>query len=267
MKEALVRTMVAILFSLAGLWMTGCQATTAAREPNVGRLAMSGIVAGDAGAGSLFPGDQAVLTNGQIELILGSKVYPPANGRIAVVRLGQRDPFWWISEELAALDQQTTDGLMTKLRSSPRVADALLLPSLLVPQQMTIPYLREAAARVQADSLLVYRTFTQTYETTGWFSPDRTKAHCTVEALLLDTRTGIVTTTAVATQNFALSQSSHDANFSETIARAEEKATAQALARVGDDLLHFLNTAPISPPATRPASAVRTTQYGDPAGR
>ena len=246
-----MRSIFAMIVGLAIACVTGCNSESRGlSDPSQA----TGVTLSQTAptAGSLFPGDQAVLSNDQIDQILGSKVYPPAHGRVAVVRMGQRYPYWWMSEELSALDQQTTAQLVDKLRSSPRVADALLLPSLLVPQQMTIPYLREAAARVQADSLLVYRTYTQTYQVSRLFAPDETRAHCTVEALLLDTRTGIITTTAVATQNFKAQRRGGDISFDETIGRAEQKAIGQALARVGDELLHFLNAAPL--PETIPTT-------------
>jgi hypothetical protein len=198
---------------------------------------------------SIFPGDQAAMTNAQIEQVLAAKVYPPAHGRVAVVRMGPRYQYALWSEDLAALEQQTTDGLLTKIRSSSRVSDALLLPSLLVPQQMTVPFLREAAALVQADSILVYRTFSQTYQTSRFFGRDETRAYCTVEALLLDTRTGIITTTSVATQNWSAKKASIDINVDETVAKAEQTAIGRALSKVGDELERYLNTAPLPGPA------------------
>jgi len=235
------------------LILCGCQAES--KPPT----AMNQLAAGTgdiAGAqASLFPGDQAVLSNSQIDQILTQKVYPPAHGRIAVVRLGPQAVRGAWSEDVAEMNQRSIDGLLAKLRSSERVSDAMVLPSLLMPAQMTVPNLREAAARLQADTLLVYRTFSQTYETSRWFAADETRAYCTVEALLLDTRTGIVTDTSIATQNYAAHKSHRDINFYETVARAEQSAIAKALDKVGDELLRFLNTAPLpQPPTTRPTT-------------
>ena len=250
----MLRAITAALLTVTG-FLTGCstmqpQSNAAFGAPGI----LPAAEAYKAPGGSLFPADQSVLNNAQIGEIFATRVYPPAHGRIAVLRMGERNPYWWISREVAALDQQTTDALLKKLRSSARVTDVLPVPSLLMPAVMTVPYLRESAARVQADSLLVYRTYTQTYQTPRWFAPDEVKAHCTVEALLLDVRTGIVTTTAVATRDFALSQKSDTAN--EAMARAEQTAAADALANVGDALVAFLNAAnlPAVPPTTQPVT-------------
>jgi hypothetical protein len=207
-------------------------------------------------ATSLFPGDQAVMTDSQIEQVLAAKVLPPDHGRVAVVRMGERYPYGLWSEDVAALDQQTTQSLLSKIRSSRRVSDVLLLPSLLVPQQMTVPYLRVAAARVQAHSILVYRTFSQTYQTSRIFGGDETRAYCTVEALLLDTRTGIITTTSVATQNWSAKQTSKDINFDETVAKAEQAAIGRALDKVADEMLRYMNTLPVTEMPTSQAAGV-----------
>mgnify|MGYP001243339751 CR=1 FL=1 len=77
---------------------------------------------------------------------------------------------------------------------------------------------------------------------------------CAPHATVIGCDAHAITTTAVATQNFKAQRSGGDLSFDETIGRAEQKAIGQALARVGDELLHFLNTAPLPEtiPTTRP---------------
>jgi hypothetical protein len=201
---------------------------------------------------SLFKADQAVLSNDEIRQILGTRIYPPAHARLAVLRLGAwQQPAWW-TEDLAQMDQQASAEFLRRLRGSPRVSDALVLPSLLMPQQMTIPHLREAAARVQADLLLVYRTVSRSYQKSRLLGPDATRAYCTAEAVLLDTRSGIVLTTAIATENFSADKSGRDLTFDETIARAEQRAAGRAMANVAAELADYLSNAPT--PDTRPAA-------------
>ena len=160
---------------------------------------------------------------------------------------------------LAQLDQQASAEFLRRLRTSPRVADALVLPSLLMPQQMTIPFVREAAARVQADMLLVYRTVSRSYQKSRLLGPDATRAYCTAEAVLLDTRSGIVLATAMAAENFSADKSGRDLTFEETIARAEQRAGGRAMANVASELVDYLNRAPTpeepGPAATRPAAS------------
>jgi len=197
-------------------------------------------------AESLFKADQAVLSNAEIDRILTAKIVAPEHTRLRVIRVGERYPFrhgWW-SPQTLQLEQQALDGLLAKLRASPRVADAQVVPTLLTPPVTTIPYLREAAARMQGDVLLVYRLFTQNFQREGWFGNDKVRAVCTAEALLLDTRTGIVMDAAVATAPFPSTRTQKDMSFEETIARAEEEATAKALLQLGDKLAEFFNSSP-----------------------
>jgi hypothetical protein len=196
---------------------------------------------------SLFKADQAILTNQEIDRIFAERIYPPAHGRVAVIRIGGRYPTrwgWW-SEQTAQLEQQITAELLATIRSSPRVTDAFVLPTLLQPPTATIPYLREAAARVQADSLLIYRTFTQNFQKQRVFGNDEVHAYCTAEAVLLDTRSGIVTFTSISTEPFSAQKSPKEVNFEETVALAEQQAQSKALKRIGDELLKYLKDAPM----------------------
>ena len=204
---------------------------------------------------SLFKSDQAVLSNGDIDKILSSRIYPPAHARIAVIRIGGRYPWgrtWW-SENVAQIEQEGTDQLLNHFRKSPRVGRVMVLPTMLTPAQVTVPYLRESAARVQADLLLVYRTFTQSYQQQRFFGGGDIHAYCTVEAILLDTRSGVVIDTSVKTQSFSASKTSKDLEFEEAAARAEQKAIASALGQSAEDLARNLAAEPL-PPMTQPGN-------------
>ncbi|HZL34139.1 MAG TPA: hypothetical protein VFC78_02445 [Tepidisphaeraceae bacterium] len=199
-------------------------------------------------AESLFKSDQAVLSNQEIDRILSAKVYPSAHARVAVVRIGGRYPWgrtWW-SESVAQIEQQGTDRMLNAFRGSPRVGKVMVLPTMLTPAQTTVPYLREAAARVQADTLLVYRTFIQSYQQQHFFGGGDVHAYATVEAVLLDTRSGIITDTAIKTQSFSAPKTKRDLELDETIARAQQKAIAQALGQAAEELARNLVNEPIA---------------------
>lgn len=239
------------------LALAGCQTTMAERSPDAGQVLNEQAGASPALAESLFKSDQAVLSNQEIERILSSRVYAPARARVAVVRIGGRYPWgrtWW-SEDVAQIEQQGTDRMLAALRSSGRVEKVTVLPTMLTPMQVTIPYLREAAARVQADLLLVYRTSTQTYQRQQLFGAGDVHAYCTVEAVVLDTRSGIVTETALKTQSFSAPRTSKDLEFDETAARAEQSAIARALGQAAEQLSADLRAEPLPPPTSQPAVA------------
>lgn len=196
-------------------------------------------VTSEAATASLFSGDETVLSDEAIGRILEFNYSPPSLGRIALMPFGREIWSEW-SEELAlASDRMRTD-VLGKLVSSPRVYDASYLPSILIPDQKTVPHLREAAARYQADLLLVYRTYCRSFERYRLFSADRSKAYCGVEAVLLDTRTGLVPFTSVALESYEATENETDINFRETVLKAQLNATADALAGVVGEIVTYL---------------------------
>lgn len=188
---------------------------------------------------SLFAGDEKVLSDEAIARILDYEYAAPPLSRIAVMPFGREVWSTW-SEELAVATEETKAGLLDSLKRSPRVYDASYLPSILIPNNRTVPQLREAAARYQADLLLVYRSYCQSYERFRLFSADSSRAFCGVEAILLDTRTGLVPFTAAATHTYVRTKSSNDQNFRETTMKGELTAISTALTDVSGEILRFL---------------------------
>ena len=192
---------------------------------------------------SLFHEDQALLGNEELKTILGSPVVLPDRAKLAVVRFG-RLPYWWgWSEEFVRTNEEIDSNFLGELRRSTRLREVAYLPSLVTPPVMTIPHVRQAAARLQADLVLIYRTSTYNYERHRWFKVSRTKAYCTVEAVLLDTRTGVIPFSTVVNERFATSESKRDYGFDETMARAEQQAIARAWQRLAGETVTFLDRA------------------------
>lgn len=190
-------------------------------------------------AASLFSGDESVLSDEAIARILEYDYKPPALSRIALMPFGRETWSEW-SEELALASESMRREVLGQLVSSPRVYDASYLPSILIPDQKTVPHLRVAAARYQADLLLVYRSYCRSFERYRLFGADRSKAYCGVEAVLLDTRTGLVPFTSVAMESFEATENDSDINFRETVLKAQLGATEDALAAVVGEIVGFL---------------------------
>jgi hypothetical protein len=188
---------------------------------------------------SLFTSNEAILSAEDIERILAHRYVAPPHNRIGIIALGRA--FWFsYSEELARTGTEIQTGMVGKLRASPRVYDASYLPSLLIPKKRTVGHYREAAARYQADLLLIYQAACRTYDKYRFFKPDESKSYCNVEAVVLDVRTGIVPFTVTTSRDFITKENKEDMNFQETRARAELKALADALSEIGDEVVAFL---------------------------
>jgi hypothetical protein len=198
-----------------------------------------GIVATDTNRlqESLFKGDQEVLSNADIERILSARVTLSDRSRLAVLGLSPRAAW---SRELADLDTQNSQRMLQALTAATQLAKVPLMPTLLIPERRTVPYLREAAARFQADLLLIYTTQIQTFRQDRLIGPDEVRAACLAESVLLDVRTGIVAHTTRTSELIETKRSPGDLNFSETVAKAQSEATGRSLVKLADAVVTFL---------------------------
>ncbi len=189
---------------------------------------------------SLFKGDQAVLSNQDIDRILNAHLTLENRHRMAV--LGVK-PRWNWSEEIADIEAGDAEQFIQALKAAPQLTEVRYMPSLLVPEKRSVPYLREAAARFQADLLLVYTTQVQTFERNRLVGTDEVRARCIVESVLLDVRTGIVINTSTGTEGADAKKAPGDLNFSETVAKAEADSTGKALLKVAAAVVSYLRDA------------------------
>jgi hypothetical protein len=226
-------------FAIAGL---GCSVSTRYRP----EAYYGGNREADDGK-PLFKGDAAVLSDGDIDRILNYKLALPKQCRLALLNLSEANSWRFYSGDFVQLNEAIEKGFVGTLRAAPRLYDASFLPSLLVPEVRTVGHLREAAARYQADLLLAYRTRCSSYDKFKFFKPDEVRAYCSVEAVLLDVRTGIVPFTSVETVDVESRKAAEDKDFNETIKKNELAATARALGAVATELVKFLDKAGVKP--------------------
>lgn len=192
---------------------------------------------------SLFKEDLALLSNEEIERILTSKIELPRDARLALLQLG--GDAWVLvlpAAEAGAADAMAD--LLERLEASERLSSVTLLPSLLVPPELSVAKLRESAARFQADLLFVYRTPCLRFHRDRLLGADEAKAYCVAEGILLDVRTGIVPFSGAASSTFAAVRGEGDLNSYETLRRSQAEAVSRALGELADDLLEFLAAAP-----------------------
>jgi hypothetical protein len=220
------------------LFMTlGCAKKMAVPPPPPPPETILGETGAESLQESLFKGDQAVLSDQDIARILGTQLILTDRHRLAILSLSSIN-LW--SEDLADTEAKNFDNLLQLLKSSPQLTEVRFLPSLLVPEKRTVPYLREAAARIQADLLFVYTARIQSYRRDRFLKSDEVRAQCVAESVVLDVRTGIVVHTARATENIAMKKAPADLNFSETIARAQSEARGKAVFSLANALITHL---------------------------
>lgn len=228
---------------------------------------------------SLFPSDKAILDEETIQRILTSKFSMPKAIKMALFRLqdNQQQAIryygygYWRSEEYLKIQQSFIDTISAEISKSAKVIEVASLPSILTPKEPSLPSIRETAVRMQADILMVLRISTDVYEKSRLFQASQAKAFCTCEAFLLDVRTGLIPFSSIITRDFLATQQDPDANFDETMVRAQKEAALLSLKALGQSTLEFLESIPITttselpkeeqePTATVEAMGVRLEQ-------
>jgi hypothetical protein len=231
----------------AGILASGCRSTPQAVTPV---MASSEYAAKEPIATSLFPSDQAVLSDDAVARILSSKLELPAKAKLALMKFpdveGSRyyGRNYWRDEEFLKLQQSQVDTLSQALVASDQIAEVTPLPSLMTPSRLSIPILREAAVRMQADLLLVFRVGSDTYSQYRAFAKDKAKAYSTCELVLLDVRTGLVPFTRVTSRERLELKQPADLDLSETMRRAEQTSAGEALKAAAQDLVSFVKSVP-----------------------
>lgn len=201
---------------------------------------------------SLFPADQAVMSDDVVARILSTRLRIPAKVKMALMRFPANDGsrfygrYYWRDEDYLKLLQSQVEVLTMGLRSSESITEVVPLPSLMIPSRVSIPTLREAALRMQADLLLVFRVASDTYSQYRTFSKDKVKAYSTCELVLIDIRTGLAPFTRVMSRERTESKAGSDLDLSETMRRAESESASEALKAAGEDLVAFMKAVPKS---------------------
>jgi hypothetical protein len=245
MNERLV-----LLFAVLSLFLAGCDTV----QPHVaGQTVLPSQSLVDSAPAekepppvSLFPADQAVLPDAVVAKILASAVQVYDQPKLAIIKFPDNGiqyfgPYYWRNEDYVKLQENQIDAIASALSTS-EMGRIFPLPSLMTPHQMTIPLLREAAVRVQADLLLVYRIHSDVYSRSRAFAKDKVKAYSTCELVLLDIATGIAPFTKVVTRDRLAAQTPDDFDLSETRRRAEQEATSEALHVAAEDLAGYVKT-------------------------
>jgi hypothetical protein len=201
---------------------------------------------------SLFRSDKDTLGEDAIQRILSSKLVVPDIVSVALYRI-QESPQqairyygygYWRSEEYLKVQQSFISTIADEISKSDRVLEVVSLPSLLTPKEPTIAAIRETSVRLQADMVMVFTLTSDVYEKYRAFQTNQAKAYCTCEGFLLDVRTGLIPFSRIVTREYLATKEKSDANFNETMARAEREAALLSLQSLGEQAVEFLSQLP-----------------------
>lgn len=201
---------------------------------------------------SLFKGDQDYISEDAVHKVLNSSIQLPARAKVAIFRyVASEDDasairyygyYYWRTESYIKAQQQLIDVLQEHLLGTGRVSEATTLPSMLVSPQPSITMLRQAAVRLQADLLLVFRLTGDSYYDFNLLSTDRVKAYSTCEVLLFDVRTGIIPFTTIISRDILRDRTRQEVAGAEASKLAEQEAALLAITDVATELAEFLRS-------------------------
>jgi hypothetical protein len=200
---------------------------------------------------SLVKDDKALLSEEAIRALLSSRIRIPDRAKLAVLPLGHsgthgEDRWWGRGSREADFPQQMKaylEALEGPLSETGRFTEITHVPAMMLPPEPSLTRLREAAALMQAELLLVYSTRSQlvTWESTVIFIRDEVRALASIELILLDVRTGVVPYAETFHAEHLEKERSKDLSIVETQRRAERKATLLVMARAAEGLKRFMS--------------------------
>lgn len=185
---------------------------------------------------SVFGSDNAVISQESVDFLLKGRFQLSDSLRIAVFKLRNTQETLhkgyanrYVSEDFIDLEQEYFSTVSDSLLVSRRVRWVKSVPAILSPKSMALSNLRESAARLQADLLIIYSVQGDIFYDYKLFAKNEVKAYSTVEMIAYDTQTGIVPISEVKTSKVLLRQTDQDMDFSETKKRAQKAAILESL--------------------------------------
>lgn len=193
---------------------------------------------------SLFDAKDATISEENIQKILNGKLTLPSSLRVAIIGLEsprlQRN--YWDDEDYLVSRQQYQDKLALGLKQNRRVESVSIIPSVMLPSSPSLSAIREVAVRMQADMVLVYYTTGGTYRKYKLFSSTEFKAFATTQALLMDTRTGLVPFTDIISRDAQVKKGDKDFNSNDAEKRTQVNAVLNSLEEVSSNIDLYLNS-------------------------
>ena len=179
------------------------------------------------------------ISEADADAFISRPIQIPRGARLAVLFSGTGSYHGSRADDVTARGA-FAEALQSTVLPSGAAQSVSILPSILTPARPDIPTLRETGVRLQADGFLVVRISTGLLQNARLFRDDQFRAFATVEAVLVDVRTGALPFTAVSTQQRTGTESPEDLTSGEARLRLEREAAVAALREIGGQLSVFL---------------------------
>lgn len=218
------------------LWTVGCSMSTAG-----GLYTSEDYRDRETLTVSVMKPDNALIPEEGIQRLLRSRIEIPARAKLAVhafphrsVELGQ-----WSRPEILESRREALEALEGPLTGTNRFSEITHVPRMLLPQDPSLTRMREAAALLQADLLLVYATRSERATSRYLFVANEVKVATSLEVFLLDVKTGVVPYAETFEVIRTVTQSKEDDRLAETQRRAEREGIVETLKQSAASLRSF----------------------------
>lgn len=182
--------------------------------------------------------DNEKLSEDAVQKILSSKVALPKKVTLAVVRLvDTRDG----GLNFQMVDKELEQQFFEKKLWGDRVQSLILVPQIMISHPITLQSLRQAAALLQADALVVIRPLTYSLGKASLFSDNMAKSTTSIEVLVLDTRTNVVPYTSLITEDAEITETSNDYSQMDLLGRAMRVSEKKAMLQVPAAIDKFMS--------------------------
>jgi len=167
-----------------------------------------------------------------IAQLLAHRLTLPGQISIGVLHMppARSVPAWYSREPALTFGPAVQDSALAAASRLARVRRAVPLPALVLNGQPSVGSLREAAARLQVDVVLVYRPTCLLFERYPFIGSITYRASCTLEAIAIDVRSGIFPYAAAVTRDVTDRRLRQDMEPAGAIVRIATAASASAMA-------------------------------------
>ncbi len=177
------------------------------------------------------------LSETAVQKILSSKISFPKQVSLAIVRLSETDD----GLDFQTIDQDLSEKFYNKTNWGPRVQSIIPVPQVMLASPVTLIGLRQAAALLQADALLIIKPVSYGDWKFKWLEANKAKGITSLEILLLDTRTSVVPFTSLVTETAEISKDSSEYTNDELTSRAKKASEVKALLQVAPAVQKFFS--------------------------
>ncbi|MEL6544744.1 MAG: hypothetical protein AAFQ82_08965, partial [Myxococcota bacterium] len=146
-----------------------------------------------------------------------------------------------VPEDFLQSRRRFVDRVEKPLLESKNVVEVAHVPRLMTGESPSLAQMREAAALMQAELLLIYRTRSQLITDHNVFSVDEIRSQAVAEVMLMDVRSGAIPYSQAFEANHVEAQSKNDASGYETRKRADLQVTDKVLNKMAEAVTDFLS--------------------------